>query len=167
MAHPEREPHERPGTARRRGREVLLRALYQADVCGDALAATWEAAVAEERLPSEAGAYAAAVCRAVQERGAEVDAAVRRCLEHWSFERLAAIDRAVLRLAVTELVAMPATPARVVLDQAVEIATKFGGAESGPFVNGLLDRVAREVRPGELEAEAATQKKGPAGRRGS
>lgn len=159
------EPRERPGAARRRGRETLLRALYQADVCGDALAVTWEAAVAEERLPSEALAYATDVCRAVQERGAEVDAAVRRHLEHWSFERLGAIDRSVLRLAAAELVAMRGTPARVVLDEAVAIARKFGGAESGPFVNGLLDRLARQLRPGELGEAAGGDR--PVKRRGS
>jgi N utilization substance protein B len=155
------EPRGRPGAARRRGREALLRALYQADVCGDALAVTWEAAAAEERLPSEALAYAADVCRAVQERGAEVDAALRRQLEHWSFERLGAIDRAVLRLAAAELVVMRGTPARVVLDEAVAIAQRFGGAESGPFVNGLLDRLARELRPGELEEAAGGGRPGP------
>ena len=155
----------RPGAARRRGREALLRALYQADICGDALAATWEAAAAAERLPSEALAYAADLCRAVQERGAETDAAVRRHLEHWSFERLSAIDRAVLRLAAAELTVMRGTPARVVLDEAVALAQKFGGAESGPFVNGLLDRLARQLRPGELEEGAAAGR--PAKRRGS
>jgi N utilization substance protein B len=150
---------------RRRGRELVLRALYQAEVCGDRLAATWEGALAEVRLPSETRAYAGELCRAIEARSGEVDAALRRHLEHWSFERLGSIDRAVLRLAAAELLVLRDTPARVILDQAVDLARRFGGEESGPFVNGVLDRLARELRPGELK-EAATKTR-PSGRRGS
>jgi N utilization substance protein B len=141
----------RAGATRRRARELVLRALYQAETCGDPLARTWETVLAEERLPSETRAYVTELCRVLEERRGEIDATVRRHLEHWSFERLGATDRGVLRLAVAELIAMPGTPARVILDQAVDIARKYGGEESGPFVNGILDRLAREARPGELE----------------
>jgi N utilization substance protein B len=139
------------GATRRRARELLLRALYQAEVCGDPLAEVWPAVLAEERLPSETEAYAGEVCGALAGRLAEVDAALRRHLEHWALERLGAIDRGVLRVATAELLAMRGTPARVILDQAVLVARRFGGDDSGPFVNGILDRVARELRPGELE----------------
>jgi N utilization substance protein B len=139
------------GSTRRRARELLLRALYQAEVCGDRLAEVWPGVEGEERLPSETRAYAAEVCAVLIERLPEVDAAVRRHLEHWALERLGAIDRGVLRVATAELLAMRATPARVILDQAVLVARRFGGDDSGPFVNGILDRVARELRPGELE----------------
>jgi N utilization substance protein B len=79
-----------------------------------------------------------------------VDRALAEGAEHWSLQRLAATDRAVLRLATAELMSRPGTPARVVLDEAIEIARRFGSAASGSFVNGVLDRVARQLRPGEL-----------------
>jgi N utilization substance protein B len=66
-------------------------------------------------------------------------------------ERLAATDRSVLRLATAELLHLPGTPARVLIDEAVAIARKYGREESGRFVNGVLDRLARDTRPGELD----------------
>ena len=139
---------------RRRARELLLRVLYQSEVTGDPLSATWTDVAAEERLPSETETYARDLCSVLGDRLSEVDALVRRHLDNWSLERLGATDRGVLRLATAELLVMRGTPARVVLDEAVDIARKFGRDESGDFVNGVLDRVARELRPGELESEA-------------
>jgi len=139
---------------RRRAREMLLRALYQSEVNGDPIDASWREVSDEERLPSETQAYAEDVRVVLADRLNEVDAVVRRHLEHWSLERLGATDRGVLRLATAELLAMRGTPARVVLDEAVDIARRYGRDESGDFVNGVLDRVARELRPGELESEA-------------
>ena len=139
---------------RRRARELLLRVLYQSEVCGDAIEPTWRQVEAEERLPSETHAYAEELGTVLGARLPEVDAIVRRYLEHWSLERLGVTDRGVLRLATAELLSMRGTPARVVIDEAVEIARKYGRDESGDFVNGVLDRVARELRPGELESGA-------------
>ncbi|HKA24762.1 MAG TPA: transcription antitermination factor NusB [Candidatus Eisenbacteria bacterium] len=139
---------------RRRAREILLRVLYQSEIAGDPLDKTWREVAEEEHLPSEARAYADDLCAVLDGRLAEVDAALRRHLEHWSLERLGATDRGVLRLATAELLVMRGTPAKVVLDEAVDIARKYGRDESGDFVNGVLDRVARELRPGELESEA-------------
>lgn len=148
---------------RRRAREILLRVLYQSEVCGDPLESTWKDVASEEHLPSETETYAKDLCSILSERASEVDALVRRHLDNWSLERLGATDRGVLRLATAELLAMHGTPAKVVLDEAVDIARKYGRDESGDFVNGVLDRVARELRPGELESEARVRE----GREGS
>ena len=78
------------------------------------------------------------------EQGGYVAFALRRRF------RLAATDRSVLRAAVAELMARPGTPVRVVLDEAIELARRYGSAESGGFVNGVLDQVARHLRPEEL-----------------
>lgn len=148
---------------RRRARELLLRVLYQSEVNSDPLDATWREVAEEERLPSETRAYAEDLCSVLDARLAEVDQVVRRHLENWSLERLGATDRGVLRLATAELLVMLGTPARVVLDEAVDIARKYGRDESGDFVNGVLDRVARELRPGELESEARVRGEGRVG----
>ncbi len=140
---------------RRRGRELVFRLLYQADLTRDSSAATWRGIKDAERLPEEAREYVEALVVALEEGLPPLDAHIGEATQHWKLERLAATDRGVLRLAVAELLHMPGTPARVVLDEAVAIARKYGREESGGFVNGVLDRVARTLRPGELEGAPA------------
>ena len=76
----------------------------------------------------------------------ELDELIGKYAENWRLERLAAIDRAILRLAIYEL-RKPETPAKVVLNEAIEMAKKFSGDESAPFINGILDAV-RKALPG-------------------
>jgi N utilization substance protein B len=136
---------------RRRGRELVFRMLYKAELTHDSIAALWQGARAAERLPGEADEYVDALVGALEEDLPELDRRIGLALERWNFERLAATDRSVLRLAMAELVHLPGTPARVLIDEAVAIARKYGREESGKFVNGVLDRLARDSRPGELD----------------
>ena len=140
---------------RRRGRELVFRLLYQADLTHDSIAALWKGAREAERLPGEADEYVDALVVALEEDMAALDRRIGLALERWNMERLAATDRSVLRLATAELVHLPGTPARVLIDEAVAIARKYGREESGRFVNGVLDRLAREERPGELDEKEA------------
>jgi len=135
---------------RRRAREVLFRVTYQADITGDSYAEAWSARQAEERLGPGQIQLIEEVLAVLACRGREVDAALEGAAEHWRLARLSATDRSVLRAAVAELMSRPDTPARVVLDEAIEIAKRYGSEESGRFVNGVLDRVARALRPEEL-----------------
>jgi N utilization substance protein B len=136
---------------RRRGRELVFRLLYQADLTHDSIAALWKAAREAERLPGEADEYVDALVGALEDDLPELDRRIALALERWNMERLAATDRSVLRLATAELLHLPGTPARVLIDEAVAIARKYGREESGRFVNGVLDRLARDTRPGELD----------------
>jgi N utilization substance protein B len=135
---------------RRRARELAFRVIFQADVAGGPLAEAWAARREEERPAGDALALVEDVLRVLESRGAEVDETLRACAEHWTIERLAATDRAVLRSAIAELIARPGTPARVILDEAIEVARRYGSGESGTFVNGVLDRAAKRLRPGEF-----------------
>ena len=147
----DRERKQRGGTtARRRARELTFRVTYQGSLTGDGYAATWAAVGAEEPLSDDQRELVDDVVGMLEARAAEVDAALVAACAHWPLERLAATDRSVLRAAVAELMARPGTPARVVLDEAIELARRYGSAESGGFVNGVLDQVARRLRPGEL-----------------
>jgi N utilization substance protein B len=137
--------------ARRRAREVLFRLLYQAELTRDSIAEAWKAARDGERLPDEALAYADDLVRVLEESLHEIDARIEQAAEHWKLERIATTDKSVLRLGAAELLFMAGTPARVVIDESVDIARKYGREESGRFVNGVLDRVARDARPGELD----------------
>ena len=81
---------------------------------------------------------------------------IARCLiagaaDRWKLERMPVVDRNVLRMAVYELLQQPETPAAVVIDEAIEVAKKFGSAESGGFINGILDAVRRRVERGRVD----------------
>jgi N utilization substance protein B len=80
-----------------------------------------------------------ALVRGVISHLPEIDAQVAQQAEHWRLERMAAVDRNILRLALYELMFTPDTPPAVVIDEAVELAKRYGSEHSGPFVNGLLD----------------------------
>ena len=140
----------RAETARRRAREVAFRVAYQAEITGEPYAAAWASRRGAERLSDDQPELVDDVMRLLASRHEEVDGRLREAAERWPLERLAATDRATLRVALAELLARPGTPARVVLDEAIEIARTFGSEESGRFVNGVLDRLARALRPGEL-----------------
>ncbi|HYM80553.1 MAG TPA: transcription antitermination factor NusB [Candidatus Limnocylindria bacterium] len=136
--------------ARRRARELLFRLAYQADLMGERYANVWKTAREGEHLSADQLELIDDVMKLLEGRSAEVDEIVGRAAQHWELERLAATDRSVLRTATAELLSRPGTPVRVVLDEAIDIAKRFGSEESGRFVNGVLDRVARALRPEEL-----------------
>jgi N utilization substance protein B len=138
--------------ARRRAREVAFRVAYQADIAGDAYARAWELRrESEEKLSADQLELIDDVVAQLETGAPRVDEALQSALDdRWTVTRLAATDRAVLRVAVAELLARPGSPARVVLDEAIEIARTFGSADSGAFVNGVLDRAARRLRPSEF-----------------
>lgn len=138
--------------ARRRAREVAFRVAYQADIAGDAYPVAWGLRrEQEEKLTQDQLQLVEDVVAALETRGGEVDEQLQRALaERWPLARLAATDRAVLRVAIAELLTRPGSPARVVLDEAIEIARTYGSEESGGFVNGVLDQAARRLRPAEF-----------------
>jgi N utilization substance protein B len=138
--------------ARRHAREVAFRVAYQADIAGDTYARAWELRrKSEEKLSADQLELIDDVVALLESGAARVDESLAEALdERWTVARLAATDRAVLRVAVAELLARPGSPARVVLDEAIEIARTFGSDDSGGFVNGVLDRAARRLRPAEF-----------------
>jgi len=138
------------GSARRRAREVAFRLVYQADVMSEPLGSDWSARCADDQLGPDATELVGDVLDVLFRRPAEVDDLVRVAARNWELDRLAATDRSVLRIAVAELIGRPGTPVRVILDEAIEIARRFGSEESARFVNGVLDHVARLLRPGEV-----------------
>ena len=113
---------------------------------------------AATRLPSpEAERFAARLVAGTVEHAEELDPVIAASAEHWRPERMAVIDRLILRMAVYQLRDMPDVPPTVVINEAIELARRFGGEESGRFVNGVLDAVKRK-----LEAAAAPQEPGRA-----
>ena len=131
---------------RTRARECALQMLYQWDATRNTpeqlATAYWKIRSTTE----ETRARAEALLRGTLRRQAEIDEALVATARNWRLDRMAAVDRSILRLAAYELLAEPETPAAVVIDEAVELAKRFGEADSGGFVNGVLDAVRRRVR---------------------
>ena len=101
-----------------------------------------------EEQPAPPDAYAVPLVAASRSTSAEIDALLRKFSEHWALERMPAVDRAVLRLGAYELGWVPEIPTAVVISEAVELAKQYSTKDSGRFVNGLLSRIAEELRPG-------------------
>jgi N utilization substance protein B len=146
------------GAQRRRSREVALQVLYALDVPardpGERLAEAselaeeaFEAAAAHFELPPAARAFARELLHGVVAHLEKLDPLIARHATHWRLDRMAAVDRNILRLAAYETL-YTETPEAVLIDEAVNLARRFGGDGSPAFVNGVLDALAREVRGG-------------------
>lgn len=98
-------------------------------------------------------AFAESLVRGVVDRIAELDEVISASAENWRIERMAVVDRNVLRMAVFEMLYQGATPAAVVIDEAIEVSKKFGSEASGTFINGILDAVRRRLEQGLIERE--------------
>ncbi|HEY7727678.1 MAG TPA: transcription antitermination factor NusB [Candidatus Eisenbacteria bacterium] len=133
---------------RHEAREIAFRATYQSDVTGEPTERCLEEILEEARMPPGASAFAHQLVRLLAAHRQEVDASIARVSRNWPIARMAATDRSVLRVATVELYHVMDTPVRVALDEAIEIAKKYGMESSGAFVNGILDRLAHEARPG-------------------
>ena len=98
----------------------------------------------------ETRAMAERLARGAQREVESLDAAISAALTNWRYDRVAAVDRNILRVAAYELAHEPLTPSAVIIDEAVEMAKRFGEADSPAFVNGVLDAVRRAVRKDEV-----------------
>ena len=126
---------------RRQARELALSLLYEADAKACA-----PGAVLDE-FPIEPDRFAADLVGGVGKHQEEVDGYIRRFAKDWSLERMPVVDRNLLRIGVYELVHRQDVPTAVVISEAVELARRYSTEESGRFVNGMLGRIAEEVRP--------------------
>jgi N utilization substance protein B len=133
---------------RRTGRAYALQLLYArdgdpaTDVAG--AAASWAEAFDLEIDPT-AQAFARELVAGASEHAAQVDALIGAASKNWRIDRMSRVDRNILRLGACELVAFRDVPVKVVINEAVELAKRFGTAESSAFVNGVLDRIATAV----------------------
>ncbi|MCG3180583.1 MAG: Transcription antitermination protein NusB [Phycisphaerae bacterium] len=134
---------------RRRGRELALQALCQYDVQGDAFEAELDAFLTQSHH-AEARQFARSLARGAWARHRESDALLDQLTERWSVERMAATDRNILRMGIYQLTCCPDIPPRVVINEAIELGKRYSTADSGHFINGLLDaarrRLAAEVK---------------------
>ncbi len=137
-------------TSRRRSREAALQMLYQLEIgrttAQEAIVSYWPAHDADDDVSEPQRQFANALVLGTMARLAEVDATITAHAQNWRIERMVVIDRIVLRLAIYELLAEMDTPARVVINEGIELARTYSGEEAVPFVNGVLDSVRKELK---------------------
>ena len=143
-------------SGRSRGREFALQVLYEVDTSGkdadDALDAYW---VNFETTGRPAGSpepdpaiktFTQHLVKGTVKNLSDIDAMIERCSTNWRLDRMPRVDRNVLRLACYELKWSSDVPTKVVINEAIELGKRFGAEDSGSFINGILDKVASEVR---------------------
>lgn len=131
--------------ARRRGREVALQVLYQLDGSMDDARRALVTYFANLATSEEGREFAEALVQKAEADRVAIDECIRRASHHWRIERMTRVDRNILRLGVAELMMESAVPKRVTLNEAVELAKRFGAEGSTAFVNGILDRIADDL----------------------
>ena len=131
---------------RRKAREIALQVLYQIDVLRieprEAIELFW----VHFNAPAEARGFATELVGGTWAHREEIDQLISTCSENWSLERMARVDRNILRLAVYELLHGQGIPPKVALNEAIDLGKEFGSENSGSFVNGILDALYTKLR---------------------
>ena len=115
--------------------------LYQADVTDDSIGMILERYWKERKRNPEVIEFANEIAKGASERLKEIDGVISEYSENWDINRMPIIDRNILRLATYELLFMDDIPPKVTIDEAVELANRYGSMNSGKFVNGVLDKI--------------------------
>lgn len=145
-------------TRRSRGREVALQVLYQIEQ-NPGLPAAEVRQFIDRRLLGDQKLveFTQDLVAGVRENQPKIDEMIKEVAENWRLDRMAAIDRNILRLGAYEMLLRPEVPAKVAINEALELAKRYSTAQSSRFVNGILDRVLQlnAPRDGEQPADAA------------
>ena len=133
---------------RRKARELALQLLYQLDVQGEGSPAPhldefWT----RHPVDIEVRDFAEALVRGTKLHEAKIDELISQYALHWELERMAVVDRNILREGIFELLWAGGVPPKVAINEALEVAKKFSTHESSRFINGILDRIHKELRP--------------------
>lgn len=132
---------------RRKAREYVLQFLFQSDFgskndISGSLKQFW----LDKEKDSEVKKFATEIIKGALSSLDEIDSAINKSAEHWVINRMAAVDRNILRFAVYELLYRKDIPAAVTINEAIEIAKKYSTDESASFINGILDKIAKKVK---------------------
>jgi transcription antitermination factor NusB len=138
---------------RTRARHFALEVLYQVDLCGLEVLEDSLAEMVERAGEPDVSGFASALVRGTLEKRPELDPVIREVAQNWDLSRMATIDRNILRLGAYELLYRDDIPPKVSINEAIELGKRYSTAESGTFVNGILDRIKNSFGPpGKKEA---------------
>lgn len=143
---------------RRQGRELALGCLYAHFATDQPAGDVFEGQARRMTCDRETEGYARRLFHAAIEHGEEIDRTIREGAANWDFDRIGTVEKNILRLAIAELRFFLETPAKVIINEALELARAYVGEESRAFVNGILDRVYKnEIGAGGSRSAAAAQ----------
>jgi transcription antitermination factor NusB len=134
---------------RTRARQLTLEVLYQVDLLGPTSLGEALADMADRAEDPLAGQFAVSLVKGTLEHLSDIDRILREVAQNWDLSRMATVDRNVLRLGAFELLYRDDIPPKVSINEAIELAKAYSTAESGTFVNGILDRVKNAYAPKE------------------
>jgi N utilization substance protein B len=136
---------------RRKARELAMQALFFMDMRKDFSEETLGRFCASFAPKPDVRPFFQRLVRGVLKSRSELDALIERFSENWSLDRMSGVDRNAMRIAVYELVCCRDIPAKVSINEAVDIGKKFGTEESGAFINGIVDSIRAAVEQGEIQ----------------
>jgi len=135
---------------RSKAREFALQILYQMDITRDepdlSLANFWQARTEEEEVKEDIKKFSAELVKGVADNFKVIDEKVSGYATNWQIQRMAVVDRNIMRMSCFELMFLPDIPPKVSINEAVELAKKYSGQEAAKFVNAILDKINKEVR---------------------
>ncbi len=126
---------------RTKARECTLKILYQIDITTDVYADVLKNFFKNKRVEKSVREFATQLIRGTMENISVIDKTISRYADNWRIKRMAVVDRNILRLATYELLFLEDIPPKVSINEAVEIAKKYGDVDSGKFINGILDKI--------------------------
>jgi transcription antitermination factor NusB len=139
---------------RRRGRETALKLLYALDITQEPVDELLQASWIDTVVPEVVREFSVTLVAGVMAHRDEIDTLVQEWSMNWSLERIGTIERNILRFAIYELLFLTDIPPNVTINEAVEVAKRYGTDDAPSFINGILDRIKQEVetRAGETPA---------------
>ncbi|MEM7200324.1 MAG: transcription antitermination factor NusB [Planctomycetota bacterium] len=135
---------------RTRAREIAVQFMYQVDVRGEEAMELLDDFLEHESPDAEVQQFALRLILGTRRHADEIDTTLRAVTRNWDLERMAIVDRNVLRVAIFELLMCPDIPPKVTINEAIELGKRFSTANSGAFINGILDRVRLDHGGGTL-----------------
>ena len=131
---------------RRKAREAALECLYSFEIRDDiTVEELFPYSKERHNLDDDAAEFALALVQKTVDNAVKLDEIISKHIDNWDFARLATIDKNILRLGLAELYYFPEIPKKVTIDEAIELAKIYGSADSGRFVNGVLDALSKEI----------------------
>ena len=138
---------------RRRGRELAMQLLFQVDVGKRRLEEACATFDKYKRAPEKARSFALQLAGGVMGHREDIDGKIREALKHWKFDRLAAVDTQLMRIAIYEMIHCDDIPVNIAINEAIELSKIYSGDKAAKFVNGVLGNLCLKYAPGKIEAK--------------
>ena len=138
---------------RRRARELAMQALFYMDTQQNGSREMLERFCENFTLPEKVRPFFLQLVKGVLDAQPQIDTLIERYSKNWKVQRMACVDRNVLRVAIFEMLFCPDIPPKVSINEAIDVAKKFGTEESGAFINGIVDRIRIAIDKGEVEPD--------------